>query len=118
MMLMWLIPVLLILAVLGPGADTRTSRTWGTVMLTLLMVPILGGIFMMGGFGMHGYGGWNWASMLIGILLVGGVAAVVYALFRRSGAGHTEEEQVLRLRLAKGEISPDEYDLLREKLAK
>jgi uncharacterized membrane protein len=117
MMLMWLVPLLLIVALL-PGTETRTSRTWVLVVLTLFLIPILGGMFMMGGMGIHAYGGWNWVSAVIGLLTVGGLAAVVYALIKRSGPSHSEEEQLLRLRLAKGEITPAEYDLLREKLAK
>lgn len=74
---------------------------------------------MMGGYGMHGYGGgMGWFSVLAMILLFGGLGFIVYGLLRRPAAGQTEELHILRLRLAKGEITPEEFDLLREKLAK
>lgn len=117
MMLMWLVPVLLIFALLAPGSETRGTRSWQGLALAFLLISVLGGMYMMGG--MHYYAGWNWLSVLVpAVLLIGGLGAIIYALVKRPDSGRTEEDQILRLRLAKGEITPEEYDLLREKLSK
>jgi uncharacterized membrane protein len=68
---------------------------------------------------MYGFGGWNpWMLSLlsIGILLFWGF--LVWGgllLFRRSGSGSrgsapVDTEQILNGRLARGEISTEEYD--------
>jgi putative membrane protein len=85
--------------------------------------PMMGGMMGGGGLPMHRFGGWGggwlWLGMAVRVLLFGGLIALVYSLVRRS-AGYArpeaEELQILRLRLARGEITPEVYDALRQKL--
>ncbi len=66
-----------------------------------------------GGFGM-GYGGW--LMVFFGLLVVAGlVVLIVWAVNRPWGAGEPlrvpqDPETVLKLRLARGEITPAEYE--------
>jgi uncharacterized membrane protein len=66
--------------------------------------------------GYYGYGGWNWVGMAVNLLLVAGLIALGYWVFKRSPGAESEAMQTLRLRLAKGEITAEEFDVLRQKL--
>lgn len=118
MMLMWFVPVLLVLAVLGSADTVRSPRGWVMVALGLLLLPVIGWATMMGGFGMgmHGYWGWNWSGLVLAFVVIAGLAVAAYFVLKRSGNQESEAEQILRLRLAKGEISPEEYNRLHETL--
>lgn len=92
----------------------------------LLLFPILGMVlggwgWMMGpgmmGPGMMGRWGWGWggvAGLVVVLLLVVGVVLVVLGLTRREGPDSALE--ILRQRLARGEISPEQYEELRKLL--
>ena len=77
--------------------------------------------------GMMGGGG-PWMMLLLGLLLLGLVAATVFWAVKASGAqgltGTSNDpsrspsaREVLDLRLARGEISPEEYETVRARLA-
>lgn len=127
-MWMWIIPLVLVIFLLDRPRSGRNTRPWVLALLALLALPLIGMGFMGGGMhgggwmpgGMYGYGGgwgWNWWNIAGGIVMMIGLGALGYALLRRGGAeADSEELQILKLRLAKGEISPEDYDLLRQKL--
>lgn len=88
----------------------------------LLLLPTLGMIlggrgWMMGpgmmGPGMMGCWGWGWGVAVV-LLLIAGVILVVLGLARREGTDSALE--ILRQRLAKGEISQEQYEELRRLL--
>ncbi|HEY3364067.1 MAG TPA: SHOCT domain-containing protein [Symbiobacteriaceae bacterium] len=54
--------------------------------------------------------------MAVNLLLVAGLIALGYWVFKRSPGAESEAMQTLRLRLAKGEITAEEFDVLRQKL--
>lgn len=118
MMLMWIIPVVLLIFLLDRPQPERSTRSWALLLLALLALPLIGMAFT-GGW-MHGYGGgwsWNGWNLAGGIVMLVGLGALGYAALRRGSAeADSEELRILKLRLAKGEISPEEYDLLRQKL--
>jgi putative membrane protein len=77
--------------------------------------------------GMMGGGG-AWMMVLVGLLLLGLVAAIAFWAVRASGAQQSTRtsddrprtssaREVLDLRLARGEISPEEYETIRARLA-
>lgn len=120
MMFMWIIPVVLLFLLLDRPDRSRDSRTWvlGVILLAGL---VLGGMWTMGGYmgghmrgysGWTGWTGWGWAVGL-GLLILLGAAG--YLALRR-GDSDSEEMRILRLRLARGELTTEEYDLLRQKL--
>ncbi|MFZ5827527.1 MAG: hypothetical protein ACOY94_24760 [Bacillota bacterium] len=132
MMLMWIIPLLLLIFLLVDRPQSgQGTRSVALVLLVLLGLPLIGMVFMGGGMHgggwmhgggmMHGYRGewgWNWWNLAGGLFMLAGLGALGYALFRRGGAdSESEELRILKLRLAKGEISTEEYDLLRQKLS-
>ncbi|MCS7235704.1 MAG: SHOCT domain-containing protein [Armatimonadota bacterium] len=98
----------------------------GVVVLgVLLLLPALwmaaGGWGWMMGPGMMGpgmmgrWGGWGWGwgglvGLAVLLLLVAGVALVVVGLTRREPSGRALE--ILRERLARGEITPEQYEEL------
>ncbi|HYF96381.1 MAG TPA: SHOCT domain-containing protein [Symbiobacteriaceae bacterium] len=101
----------------------------------MMMMGARGGMMgmhgMMGGrggmMGMHGmmgpqYGSWGWhgwVGMGLHALLIMGAIVVAYFAWKRTRSGaplESEAMQVLRMRLAKGEITAEEFDLLRQKL--
>ncbi|MGQ0550059.1 MAG: SHOCT domain-containing protein [Armatimonadota bacterium] len=98
----------------------------------LVLLPLLGGMGMMGGWGMMGGpwsgGGWGWMGgmqllgFLFWVLVLVGVGFVVTSLVRRDGAappaGPGEAPlEILKRRLAKGEITREEYDALKKELS-
>lgn len=116
MMFMWIVPILL-LAFLWDCPDRRDRSTpWIMVVAMLLMLPVLG-LFWMGG-AMHGYGyalpTWAWVAGGLLLLLAIGISGY---LALRPGSRETKELRILKLRLARGEITPADYDLLRKKLS-
>ncbi len=98
----------------------------------LLLLPLLGGIGMMGGWGMMGPGmmggGWSggWGmpflGMLFWLLTLVGLVLVVTAIVRREGAGAPAGQdeaplEILKRRLARGEITREEYDAIKKELS-
>lgn len=94
----------------------------GLVLLFPILGMILGGWGWMMGPGMMGPGmmgrwggggGWGWGAVVV-LLLIAGVVLVVLGLARREGTESALE--ILRQRLVKGEISPEQYEELRRLL--
>jgi putative membrane protein len=101
----------------------------------LILAPLLGG-GMMGGWGMGpgmmggqwygGRGGWGWGMPLIGglfwLAILAGVVLLVTSAIRHQGPSRSvgaEEPplDILKRRLAKGEISREEYESLKKELS-
>lgn len=98
----------------------------------LVLLPLLGGLGMMGGWGMgHGMmggpwsgGRWGMGFPFIGgifwLLIIGGIALVVASLVRQGptapGASGEAPMDILKRRLAKGEITLEEYETLKKEL--
>jgi len=73
---------------------------------------------MMWYYGAGGFG-WFWVMMVGMLLFWGGVAALVIWLARRSSATQPAGDgalDILRRRLASGEITPEEFDRTRKAL--
>jgi len=103
------------------------SRDLTTVLLVVLALlvglPLLG-MSMMGpgmmGPGMMGWrttpqSGWGWSgalSLVVPLLLLGGIVLVVLTL--RRGAGLENPAALLKLRLARGEITREQFEELRQ----
>ncbi|HEY3364068.1 MAG TPA: hypothetical protein VGK74_03300 [Symbiobacteriaceae bacterium] len=51
MMFMWIVPLLLVLALVGDRDGSRRTGAWPAILIGLLLLPIAGG-FLMGGIGM------------------------------------------------------------------
>lgn len=129
MMFMWIIPLVLLFLLLDRPGQKRDSRSWTLILLALIGLPVVGMIFRGGWFmggpmrgGMHGYmwnggwgGNWSWWGVVAGLLVLAVLGLVGYLAYRK-GEPESEEQQILRLRLARGEITTEEYDLLRQKL--
>ena len=112
-----------------------TSRDWTVVLLVVLgavvLLPVLGMSFwgggMMGPGGMMGrgmMGGWGPGSGFVGgggfgllvlLLVIAGVVLIASGLMRRDARGD-DAIQILRNRLARGEITKEQFDELREVL--
>lgn len=113
----FLLLILVLMLADQPGAR-RAGGLWPILLLVVFVLPMLGMSGMMGFGGwnwMHGSGSWTWWGFLGSAVILAGLAAGGYFLTRRS-APESEEQQILRLRLAKGEITTEDYDLLRVKL--
>lgn len=67
---------------------------------------------MMGGGMMWGYGG-GWLSMIVGLLMIIGLVTGVAFIMARDRPVQDAPLETLRVRLARGEITPEEYDRLR-----
>jgi putative membrane protein len=113
-----------------------TSRDWTIVLLVILgavvLLPALGMSFwgggMMGPGAMMGRGmmrGWGPGAGFAGgggfgllflLLLVVGVVLIVSGLTRRDVAKTDDALQILRARLARGEITKEQFDDLKEAL--
>jgi uncharacterized membrane protein len=86
----------------------------------VLLLPVLGmsfghfgmmGPWMMGRGFTTGYGGG--LGLLVMLLFVGGIALLVLGFTRRD-AQSQEPLNVLKLRLARGEITPEQYEELKQ----
>jgi len=67
-----------------------------------------------GGWGMHPFFlGGGWIFMLLGLAVVGGVVALVVLLNRKRREPQSPAE-ILKARLARGEITKEEYDKLKQ----
>ncbi|HEY3363486.1 MAG TPA: SHOCT domain-containing protein [Symbiobacteriaceae bacterium] len=166
MMLMWIIPLVLVLAFLLPNKGQRLSK-WTWALVALFALPFVGMllVYCVGGFGGpfggryggplgsmmgpgggayrgpgfpggpmgsmmgpgFGYGyGYGGAGAWVGMALVlVGIGLVAYFLYKRSKAAPDAAPEAiegddalrhLRMRLAKGEISPEDFDVLQQKL--
>lgn len=61
--------------------------------------------------------GWQfWVGIGLHALLILGALVAAYFAWKRMRSAEPAEIQLLRMRLAKGEITADEFDLLRQKL--
>jgi putative membrane protein len=112
-----------------------TSRDWTVVLLVVLgavvLLPVLGMSFwgggMMGPGGMMGRGmmggggpgagfvGGGGFGLLVLLLVIAGVVLIVSGLTRRDAKGD-DAVQILRSRLARGEITKEQFDDLKEAL--
>ncbi|MDR7515720.1 MAG: SHOCT domain-containing protein [Armatimonadota bacterium] len=89
------------------------------VLLPALWMGVGGWGWMMGPGMMGRWGGWGWGwggllGSLVLLLLVAGVALVVVGLTRRERSDSALE--ILRERLARGEITAEQYEELRKLL--
>lgn len=124
MMIGWILPLVLLVLLLSLRGDERSSRGW--ISALILGLVALYGVGFLGMGGMHSWGwgwgrGWGWdgwtlPSLLGSLALLGAAGAGIWVLLRRSPPAESEAEQILRLRLARGEITAEEYDLLRKKV--
>lgn len=116
MMLMWIVPVLLLVLLLD---RPNRWRSWGMAVpllaLGLLLMPLTT-MWGMGGM-MHGYGTWSWPSALVLVLIFAAIGGVAYALSRRNPV-ESEEMHLIRMRLARGEITEEEYERLRQVISR
>jgi len=89
------------------------------------MQELLGGIKMMGNYGMGGMGygimGFGWLFQIIILILF---FAVIWWIFKNSGSfgfkssSNESAMDILKKRLAKGEISRKEYEELKKEIGK
>jgi len=113
-----------------------SARDVGIVVLVvlgvLILLPLLGGAGMMGGLMGHGmmggpWGGrwgWGWGLPLLGglfwLLVIVGIVLVVTSLVRRgeptTAGGGESALDILKRRLARGEITLEEYERLKKEL--
>lgn len=113
-----------------------TSRDWTVVLLVILgsviLLPLVGMAFwgggmmgpghmmgrgMMGGWGPGAGFGWGFGGLglLVLVLVIVGVALIVSGLTR--GDGRSDEAlQILRARLARGEITTEQFEELKKAL--
>ena len=102
--LLVILGVLVLLPVLG-----MTLGGFGGMMGPGMMGPGMMGPGMMGG---GGYGGFGLLTLL---LLVAGVVLIVLAFTRREGRSDGALE-ILKQRLARGEVTPEQYEELKKVL--
>ena len=106
--LLVILGALVLLPVLG-----MTLGGFGGMMGPGMMGPGMMGPGMMGGWGMgRGYGGFGLLTLL---LLIGGVVLLVLAFTRREGRSDGALE-ILKQRLARGEITLEQYEELKKVL--
>ena len=145
-MMMWPLLLLIGLGVWFASRPQAAARgTWLWILAGGLLVFGLGGFGMMGRHagmmmgggmrggmmghrgGMMGPGGMMtpgtgatglhlWVGIGLHALLIVGALVAAYFAWKRMRSAEPAEIQLLRMRLAKGEITPDEYDLLKQKL--
>jgi putative membrane protein len=101
-----------------------TSRDVGIVLMVVLGAVVFLPVLMMsmwGGWGMMGPGmmsGWRYGQgfgfgPLVLLLFIGGVGLIVLAFTRKEPRGE-EPLELLKRRLAKGEITKEQFDELKE----
>lgn len=103
------------------------SRDLTTVLLVVaglfVVLPLLGMLMMgagMMGPGMMAWrtapGGWGWwgFGLIVPLLFLGGIVLVVLTL--RRGVGPEDPAALLKLRLARGEITPEQFEELKKAL--
>ena len=82
-----------------------------------LFMPMMGGYDGYGHMTGRGFFGWGWIGMVIVLLLVaGGIAGIIVAITRRNGTtsgGAVSGIDILKQRLAKGDITKEEFDKLK-----
>ena len=102
------------------------------VVLLVILLPLLWGTVMMGAMGggmMGGWDGWDgWSpwqgflAMLSTLLVIGGIAAVVWWAFARSGGtgqsprAEGDARAILDGRYARGELTREQYQQMRRDL--
>jgi len=92
----------------------------------LIMAGMMGGMGMMGGGlmngGMMGGMGMTLLGLLFLLLVLAGVALLVIWAVRRSGgglgSGREDPMEILRARYARGEVGCEEFERMREDLAR
>lgn len=103
-----------------------TSRDLGVVLLVVLVAVVLLPVLMMsmwGSWGMMGPGmmsRWGYGQgfgfgPLVLLLFIGGIGLIVLAFTRKEPRGE-EPLELLKRRLAKGEITKEQFDDLKEAL--
>ncbi len=68
----------------------------------------------------NGLGGWNWMMGLMGLIWIALIVLgfyLVYVFINGKGARRSDPLDILKERLARGEITEEEYDRLKEKLS-
>lgn len=109
------------------------TRDWSIVLLVVLgalvLLPVLGMSFgfggmggmmgpgMMGGRGMMGgwYGGGGWGGLLFLVLVIAGVVLITRGLLDKGGRAD-DALAILRQRLARGEITTEQFEELKRAL--
>lgn len=116
MMLMWIVPVLLLVLLLD---RPNRWRSWGITVPLLAVGLLLMPLTTMWGMGsmMHRYRIWNWQSALVLAVIIAAMGGVAYALSRRNPV-ESEEMHLIRMRLARGEITEEEYERLRQVISR
>ncbi|ADC64959.1 Protein of unknown function DUF2078, membrane [Ferroglobus placidus DSM 10642] len=79
------------------------------------------GYGMMGGMMGNNFGGWYFGSFVWQILWLAIIVAVIYILMNSLSSGKKSEDmslQILKERLARGEISQEEYIKLKDALSR
>ncbi len=93
--------------------------------LILAMTPVLAHSEGYGGYGDHMMGGWGYGPGFLGALMMlvfwGLIIALIVLAVRwfsdqRSGGKSSDALDILKDRLAKGEIDPEEYEMRRKAL--
>jgi len=114
------------------------NRSLMLVVLLVILLPVLWGTVMMGAMGggmVHdGWGGWDgWSpwqgflAMLSTLLVIGGIAALVWWAFGRPGGagpsgpgasprGEGDARAILDARYARGELTREQYQQMRSDL--
>lgn len=106
-----------------------SSRDWGIVLLVILgafvLLPVLGmslwgfggmmGPGMMGRGMMGGYGFGGGFGLLVLLLLIGGIVLIVLG-FTRKETKPEEPLEILKRRLARGEITKEQFEELKQAL--
>lgn len=110
----------------------RTSSTWiivAVIAAVVVLIMLFGGVGlmgfgMMGGYGYaHGFSPW-WGvlMMVLWVLVIGGIVALVFWALRErqvlptGRVRESEALEILKQRYAKGEISREEYERMRQDL--
>lgn len=110
-----------------------SGRTVLIIVVALVALPLLWGVLMMGGMGpgmmgtWYAGGGWQpWrfvVGMIAMVIVVGGITALVVWTFGRTGtssssdAGQRSVRDLLDARYARGEITREQYQQMREDLS-
>ncbi len=99
----------------------------GAILLAILLFALVGGGRMMGpgmmGWGGYGLGGRGILMLLFWALVIGGVVLLILWLVQRggpapmgSGPGAARPLDILKERYAKGEITREQYEQMRQDL--
>lgn len=135
MFFVWLIPLLLLAGLASPKefrpSGSAIALIGGLLLLPLLFMGTFGGFPFGPGFGMMGsHGPWfgsgysasafrsgfDWGGLILGLVVLAALGLFIYYVTKRLPGPSDPALDELRTRLAKGEISSQEFDELRQKL--